>query len=154
MYETDTIDLQIIDLLIEDGRMPAAEISRRIGSVSERAVRYRVERMVSDGLIKVSAIVNPRKFGYPLVADIVIEVETSQIQAVGEVLALNESVTYVACSIGEKDLSVQMVANNTEEIYHFTTQVIGKIPGVIKTTTSIVPMVLKDVYQWRIPHQT
>ncbi len=29
--------------------------------------------------------------------------------------------------------------------------VIGKIPGVRKTTTSIVPLVLKDVYQWRIP---
>lgn len=153
MYETDKIDLQIIDLLIDNGRMPAAEIARRIGDVSERAVRYRIERMTADELIKVSAIVNPRKFGYPLIADIVIEVETNQIQAVGETLAMNECVTYVACSIGEKDLSVQVVANNTEEIYHFATQVIGKIPGVIKTTTSIVPIVLKDVYQWRIPRQ-
>jgi len=154
MYETDKIDLQIIDLLIDNGRMPAAEIARRIGGVSERAVRYRIERMIADELIKVSAIVNPRKFGYPLVADIVIEVETNQIQAVGETLAMNECVTYVACSIGEKDLSVQVVANSTEEVYYFATQVIGKIPGVIKTTTSIVPIVLKDVYQWRIPRQT
>jgi hypothetical protein len=30
-------------------------------------------------------------------------------------------------------------------------EVIGKMPGVRKTTTSIVPLVLKDVYQWQIP---
>jgi hypothetical protein len=29
--------------------------------------------------------------------------------------------------------------------------VIRKVPGVRKTTTSIVPIILKDVYQWRIP---
>jgi hypothetical protein len=25
------------------------------------------------------------------------------------------------------------------------------VPGVRKTVTSIVPLVLKDVYQWRVP---
>jgi DNA-binding Lrp family transcriptional regulator len=57
----------------------------------------------------------------------------------------------VACSIGETDVSVQVLGKDTTEIYHFITEVIGKIPGVRKTTTSIVPIVLKDVYQWRIP---
>ena len=31
------------------------------------------------------------------------------------------------------------------------TEVIRKVPGVRKTVTSIVPLVLKDVYQWRVP---
>ena len=151
MYETDKTDLQIIDLLLEDGRMPAAEIARRIGDISERSVRYRIGRLTEDGLMRVSAIVNPRKFGYPIVADIVIEVETSHIQQVAEALAVNPLVSYVACSIGEKDVSAQVVVRDTEEIYHFATQVIGSMPGVIKTTTSIVPLVLKDIYEWRVP---
>jgi hypothetical protein len=33
------------------------------------------------------------------------------------------------------------------------TDVIRKIPGVRKTTTSIVPVVVKDVYQWRVPER-
>jgi DNA-binding Lrp family transcriptional regulator len=57
----------------------------------------------------------------------------------------------VACSIGETDVSIQVQARDTAEVYRFITEVIGKIPGVRKTTTSIVPLVLKDVYQWRIP---
>lgn len=154
MYETDKTDLQIIDLLMEDGRMPAAEIARRVGDISERVVRYRIERMVKEGLIKVSAIANPRKFGYTIVADVVIEVEPAYIRDVAEALMEYECVSYVACSIGETDVSVQVVGRNTEEVYRFSTEVIGRMPGVRKTTTSIVPIVMKDVYQWRIPRET
>jgi Lrp/AsnC family transcriptional regulator for asnA, asnC and gidA len=74
MYGIDKIDLQIIDLLMEDGRMPAAEIARRVDGSSGRAVRYRIERMVAEGIIKVCAVVNPKKFDYTIVADVVIEV--------------------------------------------------------------------------------
>jgi len=44
-----------------------------------------------------------------------------------------------------------VVAKDTSEIYQFVTEVVRKIPGVKKTTTSIVPVILKDIYQWRIP---
>jgi hypothetical protein len=40
---------------------------------------------------------------------------------------------------------------NCQVTSKFVTAVIGKIQGVRKTTTSIVPLVLKDVYQWHIP---
>jgi Lrp/AsnC family transcriptional regulator for asnA, asnC and gidA len=62
-----------------------------------------------------------------------------------------DNVSYVACGIGETDVSIQIVAKDTAEIYHFVTEVIRKVPGVRKTTNSIVPLILKDVYQWRVP---
>jgi DNA-binding Lrp family transcriptional regulator len=46
-----------------------------------------------------------------------------------------------------------VVAKDTTEIYHFVTEVVRKVPGVRKTTTSIVPLVIKDVYQWRVPER-
>jgi DNA-binding Lrp family transcriptional regulator len=51
------------------------------------------------------------------------------------------------------DVSLQLVAKDTAEIYRFVTEIIGKLPGVRKTTTSIVPVVIKDVYQWQIPQR-
>jgi Lrp/AsnC family transcriptional regulator, regulator for asnA, asnC and gidA len=151
MSKTDKIDLKIVDLLMCDGRMPAAEIARRIGGITERVVRYRIDRMVAEGLIKVSAIVHPQKIGYSVAADVLLEVETGHIQEVAEKLVQLDCISYVACSIGETDVSVQVLAKDTTEIYRLVTEVIGKIPGVRKTITSIVPVVLKDVYQWRIP---
>ncbi|MBU2609741.1 MAG: Lrp/AsnC family transcriptional regulator [Chloroflexi bacterium] len=151
MYETDKIDHKIVELLMEDGRMPAAEIARQVG-ISERTVRYRIERMVTDGLIKISAIVNPKSFGYSTVADVFLEVESDSILEVAKKVTEYACVSYVACAIGETDVSVQLFAKDTAEVYRFVTEVIGKIPGVRKTTTSIVPVVMKDVYQWRVPY--
>jgi Lrp/AsnC family transcriptional regulator for asnA, asnC and gidA len=151
MYKIDKIDLKIIDLLMEDGRIHAAEIARRIGNLSERAVRYRIERMSENQVIRVSAIVNPKAIGLAVVADVWLTCDSDAIQDVARQVAQFENVSYVACAIGETDVSVQIQARDTAEVYRFVTEVIGKVPGVRKTTTSIVPLVLKDIYQWRIP---
>ncbi len=151
MSKTDKIDVEIVELLMQDGRMPAAEIARRIGGITERIVRYRIDRLVEEGLITISAIAHPQKVGYPVAADVFLDVETGLIQDVARQLVTLDCISYVACSIGETDVSVQVLARDTDEVYRLVTEVIGKIPGVHKTTTSIVPVVLKDVYQWRIP---
>ena len=153
MYEIDKIDIKIVNLLLEDGRMPASEIARCIGDISERAVRYRIDRMIEDGVISVSAIVFPQAFGFDTRADVWLEVESDKILDVANKMAEFDSVTYVACAIGETDVSIQVVAKDTGEIYRFVTEVVRKVPGVRKTVTSIVPIVLKDVYQWRVPEK-
>jgi len=151
MYEIDITDKNIINLLMEDGRMSASEIARRIGGISQRVIRYRIERIVKEGYIQISAITNPKSLGYLVTADVFLEVESGAIMDVAKKASEFECVSYVACSIGDRDISIQIVGHDTNKIYEFVTNVIGKIPGVRKTTTSIVPLVLKDVYQWRIP---
>ncbi len=151
MYEIDNTDNTIINLLMEDGRMPASEMARRIGGISGRVIRYRIERLVKEGYIQISAITNPKSLGYTVTADVFLEVEPGAILEVAKKAAEYDCVSYVACAIGENDISVQVVGHDTNEVYQFVTETIGKIPGVRKTTTSIVPRVLKDVYQWRVP---
>ena len=151
MYNFDKIDIKIVNLLLEDGRMPASEIARRIGDISERAVRYRIDRMVNEGIIQISAVARPQAFGLTTIADIWMEVESDRILEVAKKMAEFDNVSYVACGIGESDVSIQIVAKDTAEIYQFVTEVVRKVPGVRKTTTSIVPLIIKDVYQWRVP---
>ena len=153
MYNFDKTDVKIVNILLEDGRMPASEIARRIGDISERAVRYRIERMVDVGIIQVSAVAKPQAFGLTTIADVWLEVESDRIVEVAKKMANFDNVSYVACGIGESDVSIQIVAKDTTEIYQFITEVIRKVPGVRKTTTSIVPLIIKDVYQWRVPER-
>jgi len=150
-YQVDAIDRAIVDLLIKDGRMSSTEIARQVGDISERSVRYRLDRMIQEGVIRVSAIVNPKAIGLPVIADVFIEVEPGRILEVANKMAKFDYVSYVACSTGDRDLSVQIVARDNEGLYNFVTQVIGKVSGVRKTTTLLLPMTLKDVYQWHIP---
>ncbi|GAB1471209.1 Lrp/AsnC family transcriptional regulator [Chloroflexota bacterium] len=153
MYEFDKIDIKIVNLLLEDGRMSASEMSRRMSDISERAIRYRIDRMIQEGVIQISAVVNPEALGFKIKADVWLEVEADAVLAVARKMAGFENVTYVACGIGQNDISIQLVARDTSEIYYFVTEVVRKIPGVRKTTTSIVPIILKDVYQWRVPER-
>jgi len=147
----DFIDKQIVDLLTIDGRMSCAEIARTIGDLTERSVRYRLQRLIDEQVISVSAVVNPRAIGFPVIADLFIEVEPGQILEVAGKISKYENVSYVACSTGERDVSVQVVARNNQELYAFVTEVIGRIPGVQRTNTSFVPFIVKDDAHWRIP---
>ena len=150
-FSLDAIDRQIVALLSEDGRISSAEMTRRIGHVSERAVRYRIDRLVRAGVVRVTAIVNPQAVGYRVMGDVIIEVAPGMLQAVAEKLCGLDNVSYVAGSVGDGDLSVQVYARDTEDLLRFVDEVIGKVPGVTRTRTVMVPWKLKDIYQWRIP---
>jgi len=156
MNSLDPLDIAIADLLVQDGRMACAEMARRIGDslghpVSERAIRYRIERMIKRGILRIGAILNHRALGYPVAADVMIEVEPGHVSEVARQIATYDCISYVACSTGERDLSIQVVARDNAELFDFVSNVIGQVPGVRKTTTFLVPLILKDVYQWRIP---
>jgi len=147
----DPIDRSIVSLLVEDGRMSAAAITRRVGRVSERAVRYRIQRLVRSGVVRIGAVVDPHAVGYPVIGDVLIDVAPGSLQDVAAQIVEFENVSYVAGSVGDGDLSVRVCARDTEELLRFVNEVIGKVAGVTRTRTVIVPWKLKDVYQWDIP---
>jgi Lrp/AsnC family transcriptional regulator for asnA, asnC and gidA len=151
MHKIDKTDRMIVNLLMEDGRMPCSELARRLGNTTERSVRYRLDRLRNEGIIKIAAVTNPLAMGYPVITDVFIEVEPGMIQEVAQKLVKFENITYVACSTGDRDISVQVVARSNPDAYAFVTEVIAKVPGVRKTTSSVVPLILKDVYDWHMP---
>ena len=147
----DRIDRQILTALIEDGRLSSAEIARRIGAVSERAVRYRIDRLQRVGVMHVTAIVNPQSLGFSVIGNILIDVAPGRLHDVAARVVDFENVSYVAGSVGEGDLSIQVFARDAEELLRFVNEVIGRVPGVARTKVAIVPWKLKDVHQWRVP---
>lgn len=151
MYKIDEHDIGIINSLIDDGRMSCADIARRLGTISERAVRYRLDRLLEEGLLQISAVPATEKLGYPVCADVYIEVESPYIQAVAQALAGYECISYVGCGIGKPDVNVQILAPDNPTVYQFVTEVIAQLPGVKGTQTTILSVILKDMSHWRIP---
>ena len=87
MEKPDRTDWEIITLLNEDGRMPSAEIARRLGNVSARTVTNRIEALTNKGVISIRAVVNPEMVGYDVLADVFIEVEPGRVREVAEKVA-------------------------------------------------------------------
>ncbi|HQX63105.1 MAG TPA: AsnC family transcriptional regulator, partial [Thermomicrobiales bacterium] len=77
----DILDRAIIKRLQDDGRMSSAEIARQLG-VAERTVRARIDRLVSDKVIRLVASIVPSTVGYAVTADVFLEVEAGRIQSV------------------------------------------------------------------------
>lgn len=147
----DAVDRRILALLVEDGRMPAAVIARRTPGASERSVRYRIDRLKRAGVLRVSAIVNPLALGYTTIGDVFIDVRPGLLQDVAARLMELDQVSYVAGSVGDGDLIVQVYARDPEELVRLVNEVIGTIPGVTRARTTIVPWKLKEVCDWRVP---
>ncbi len=66
----DDLDRAILDCLYEDGRMPCAEIARRLGHVSVRTVSNRIRRLTDKGIINIRPVVLPKAIGYNISADV------------------------------------------------------------------------------------
>ena len=58
----DELDRKIISLLERNGRASNARIARDVG-VSEGTVRRRLKRLISEKIINVVALPDPRKLG-------------------------------------------------------------------------------------------
>ena len=151
MIKIDRIDKIISDLLIEDGRMSCSQIASRIQGISERAIRYRIDRLIKNGIISLRGNVNAGGLGLNVFADVFIEVEPPLVLQIAKQIASYETVSYVACSTGQTDISIQIFAQDNNELFSFVTDVIAKIPGVRKTHISFVPLIIKDDHLWPIP---
>lgn len=149
----DALDRQIVTLLQEDGRMPSAEVARRIGGITERIARTRINRLVADGVIRICAIAHPEAVGYPVAADVWLQVEPGQVLSLAQQLAAFDEIVYIGCSTGEHDISMQVCARDNISLYRFVTETIANLPGVKKTTTVLIPIIVKDVQDWRIPSE-
>ncbi|UCG11808.1 MAG: Lrp/AsnC family transcriptional regulator [Deltaproteobacteria bacterium] len=152
MYKPDSLDWRIIALLNKDGRMPSAEIARRLSSVSARTVTNRINALIEHGIINVRAIVNPETVGYGVLADVFVEVEPGQVREVARHAARFPESSYVACATGETDVSISLRLRSIEELFDFVTEKLGKIRGVRRTQTFLLPLKIKDLDTWLPPN--
>jgi DNA-binding Lrp family transcriptional regulator len=146
-YKFDSLDYKIILALNEDARMPASEIARLTGA-NERTVRKRIERLVAQEIIRLTAIVNPIAFGYVTAADIFLEVEPDQEQQVLQALMAMPEVTYVAFGQGTNEVSVEARFKDNDLLREFIRHRLAALPGVTVTRYTLVPRILRNIDEW------
>jgi Lrp/AsnC family transcriptional regulator for asnA, asnC and gidA len=137
---------------MDDGRTPSTEVARSVGTVSGKTVSRRLDRLLSEGIIRVVAIAGHRALGYSVIADIGIETRPGRAEEVGRALAAMEQVNYVALVTGDCDVWIQMRAVDMEDLQRFILRKLHKMPGVRRTSTALLfTSALKDIDSWRLP---
>lgn len=143
----DTLDYQIISELHSDARIAASDIARRIGA-NERTVRKRIDRLVSDGVLRLTAIIDPQAFGYIITTDIFLEADPSQETAIIKRLQSMPEITYIAVGLDSSEISIEARFKDNEELRNFLLQVLPSIPGVTVTRYALVPRILRNIDEW------
>ena len=141
----DAFDLQIIAALKEDGRMPFAEIARRL-DVSPGMVRERYHRLVEDGILQVVAVTNPPLVGYRMMTLIGIKVDGSRLQETARQIAAFDEVVYLVICTGTYDLLAEVVCRDNAELLQFLTERLHKLEGIRDTETFVYLDIAKEIY--------
>jgi Lrp/AsnC family transcriptional regulator for asnA, asnC and gidA len=149
----DDTDRSILSCLIEDARMPSAEIARRVGDVPVRTVRSRLKKLIDSGVVYICAGAVPEALGFGIRADVVIDVEPGKMIDVAERLCQLDQVCYVALSTGDFDISAAFVAPDIEAFRTFVTETIHDIPGISRTRVNVITKVFKRSCDWPFPDQ-
>ena len=151
MLHVDKVDLQLLTLLQEDGRMPQNDLARSVG-LSAPAVAERLRKLEERGIIRhFTAVLDARRLGRDVTAFIFVGISGSraypQFRArVAEVPEVQEchSIT------GQGSHLLKIRVENTAALEQLLAEV-QSWPGVQWTTTSIVLSTLKETSSLPLP---
>ncbi len=146
-YQVDATDRKIVALLLANGRTPSLEIARQIGVV-EGTVRKRLERLLAEGVLKVSAEVDFEALGYGTHTLFHVQADLARIDEIGRQLAGRPEVVAVWQSTGSSDLMVEAVFASDRDLVSFLRDKLGRIPGLGRVETTHLVRALKRPSQW------
>lgn len=146
----DEIDRKIVALLQENGRVTNMEIARQLGIV-EGTVRKRLERLLDEGHLTITALPKPSAFGYRVHAIIAVQTDLTHTTEVAATLSAMPEVVSVYLTSGGCDLVVEVLLPSNEQLLSFLAGRLAAIPGVRRTETNHVLRAFKQVSDWRIP---
>lgn len=130
----DETDRRIIGELVSDGRLPLAELGRRV-SLSPPAVAERVRRLEQTGVITgYRAEIDPRALGYQLTAIVRVKPAVRQLSKVAELAAEIPEVEECLRITGEDCFYLKLHLRAIEEL----PTVLDRFLLYGETTTSIV----------------
>ncbi|HET7655467.1 MAG TPA: Lrp/AsnC family transcriptional regulator [Luteimonas sp.] len=130
-------DEALLSLLREDARAPTAQIARRLG-LSRTTVQSRIERLQRSGVIAGYTVRVADEFERERIrALILLTVLPKQMPAVVEALRAMPEVRSLQSVSGPWDLVAVAVVPTIGEMDELTDR-IGAVPGVERTTSSLV----------------
>ena len=136
-FKLDEIDHQILDILIDNTRVPFTDIAKKL-LISAGTVHVRVKKMEDAGIIKGSSLtLDYKKLGYSFIAYVGVFLQnTSQTKFVLERINEIPFVTVAHVTTGKFNIFCKIRARNTEHAKDVIFM-LDDIEGVYRTETMI-----------------
>lgn len=151
-HKVDDLDLAIIRILQQDGRRPYADIATELG-LAPSTVQQRANRLISMGLVKITALVDPLTLGISVLAMIAIRADGTRLREAAVEIGRFEEVDYVVICTGPYDILVEVACESNDNLLSFISDKLAKVEGVREIETFLYLRIVKDSDQWTVPEQ-
>ena len=145
MNRIDAIDEKLVELLGEDALQDPRVLAKRLGT-STSTVRRRMKRLIDNSMIRVVAVGDPEKLGYPVSALIALRVIHDKLSEVTKVLADKPEIKWVTTTTGRFDIMVLARFRSNHELSTFLQQDLAAIKDIQNSETYICLHVEKIQY--------
>jgi Lrp/AsnC family transcriptional regulator for asnA, asnC and gidA len=143
----DKTDRKIILELQNNGRASYASLASKL-QISVSTVRRRLKRLIKNEIVKITAIPEPSKVGYPAGAFIAMDVDVLKIDDVCAKLAAYPNVHFTAVVFGRYDVVISVVFPSFETVIQFIKEEIARIDGVKQVESFILAELKKRTFSW------
>lgn len=139
---------RIIELLQNDGRLSYSAIAKEV-SLSEAAVRHRVQKLIDSGVMQVVAVTDPLQMGFARQAMIGIKVN-GHVREVAAELSTIDALDYIVVTTGRFDILAELVAESDDELLDIVSEQISSLERVVTTETFVYLRLEKQTYSWGV----
>jgi len=122
-------DDKLLTALAADGRASLVDLAAAAGVTPGRASR-RMQALLSSGVLYFDVEIAPLALGYRARANLLMRVHPAQLKAVGRVMARMPEVAFAAAVSGPHNLHAVVHSRDLDELFEFTTDRVGALPGV------------------------
>jgi DNA-binding Lrp family transcriptional regulator len=137
----DATDRALLRALADDARLPAAALAGRIGH-PQSTVRRRLARLTAEGSLVTQVVIDPRRLGLAIDANVMLRVPPDHLQAAGLALAAHPAVHGAFATSGPSNLYAALWVRDLAALYAFLTEDLAGL-GITHAETAIVGQAVK-----------
>ncbi len=148
-FQIDDTDRRILEILMEDARIPFLEVARKLG-VSGATIHQRVKSLTRRGIIKGTCYeVDPGRMGYRTCAYIGIYLDEARLypEVVEELRKIPE-ITQCHYTTGGYSIFIKVYTRDNEHLKEVLSDKLQAIPGIARTETFIS---LEESFSRQVP---
>jgi DNA-binding Lrp family transcriptional regulator len=122
-------DEKILDALTADGRAGLVDLATAADSTPGRVSR-RLRTLLRQGVVHIDVEIAPAALGYHARANLWLRVHPSEVKRAGRALAREPEIAFAAAISGPYNIHAVAHCRNLDELFAFTSDRIGGLPGL------------------------
>ena len=142
----DDTTISIIKYL-RDGRTSFKMIARELG-LSENTVRFRVKRLIEEGILEIAGLINPEALPRHRTAIVGVRLKTMDLVKKGEEFSKLRGVVSVSVVTGRYDLMMLVFLKQGFDLLEFYTEEVSRVEDV----QSVETFVIYKSYNLKVPY--